>query len=167
MPDSFVQWFSLFISSVLVLGFFILYGTAIIRVWRAPRDGTDPAQKFPQNSQVAVWIVTALAGLIGGVVAAGFGQKAPAPPARDVSPMALRVESLTLTMLLGTGDGFTLQEWLAMSYAITYFLVGMAAIVTLLLRRHIVTDLVRNLALIVFGLMLAIGQSFVGGNAGA
>ena len=80
--------------------------------------------------------------------------------------MALRLENLTQTILLGT-DGFTLQEWLAMSYAIAYFLVGMAAIVTLLLRRPIVTDLVRNLALIVFGLMLAIGQSFVGGNAGA
>ncbi len=133
-----------------LLGFMYLYGRAMVEVVRAA--GTAPVY-----SDAFLYVATALAGLVGGVAAASLGQGYGAR-------FSLRRRLTTLGRWLAPFQTEDLQNGLAVAYTVIYILYGFAAIIVWVSASEITTgvELVRDLALIFIGLLLATAQSFLG-----
>ncbi len=134
-------------------GFAAIFGLSIAASWR----GATPSWATSENF---IYVATALAGLVGGIVAVGFGQKPPDPPAM---PSANRVSrSITgLGNVLLAGRAVNLRQLLGSAYAIVYFVLGLGAITVWALRGGATLELVKNLASVSFGLFIAIARAFL------
>jgi hypothetical protein len=183
-PTEIFQLFAGLIALVAMLAFLFLYGNAIRDTWAAEKDpqGKLPVPEFrPQYEYVA----TVLAGLIGGVAAMAFNleypkvpekpgaiQKADAkgeaePPAKveaaaeqkvELKLADIRVARFEAALGLINVKGW--QNFAKVSYVLIYFVVGLVAIITWVGRDN-TPNLVKNLALIAFGMFIAIARSFV------
>ena len=148
---------------MVILGFGYLYGHGIFVCWFAP-PGTSPTFK-PEY----VYVATALAGLIGGVVAMVFNEKLPDAPApqtpkpapNDPTPSASGVDATLAAVknsVVGTkADFLTIVSAI---YVLVYFAAGVFAIITWVKMSEHTPDLIKNLALICIGLFVAIARSF-------
>ncbi|AYQ27631.1 MULTISPECIES: hypothetical protein [unclassified Polaromonas] len=152
------------IAVALLLGFVALYTVAIWQCWIA----AEPSKL--RFSSEFVYAATGLAGLVGGIVAMSFNEQLPVTPdaVKSAEERSLVVASETG---LKAGKKAAIEAFDATTndvlhninaaYAIAYFITGGTAIVTWLSFSKDTPDLIRNLALIVFGLVLAIAKAFI------
>jgi hypothetical protein len=162
LPPEVRTLFAVVISLSALAGFVALFGSAIWETWRADQK--------PQHSENYLYLATALAGLVGGIVATGFGQRPPElPPA---SPGSVDNVSragviffdniVDLGYFVTAGMQLARPEILGSIYAGLYILLGLASIVTWVKKQSVASDLVRNLASVTIGLFLPIVSSFFG-----
>lgn len=145
--------FSALLSVLALLGFVVLYAVAI---WNSWHSKPGPDQNF-------VFLATSLAGLVGGFVASMFGQAlpdAPNGPLTFIKSYAAHVGRLVTAQRKGLTSKTGGPMLIGLAYIIAYFAVGTAAIVTWLFIPDL-SDLIKNLALIVMGLMVAIAGTYM------
>jgi len=159
------------IALAVLAGFLLMYGKAFYLTWIA-------SGKPPDLNSAFVYVGTALAGLVGAVVAMFFNEKLPdappdnKPPNKNLSgndsgqvatPSASGLQAGTFAVRNivrpGTKDFLGI---VSTSYCIGYILVGLAAIATWVMAEATTPEMVKNLALISFGLFIAVARSFVG-----
>ncbi len=164
MSNESKRFFAGIIALVFLMGFAGIYGWEIYKAWFSTVKTV--AADTPYQ-----YVATVLAGLVGSVVAMIFNQKLP-----DVANSATRSVSLGPQRVVARSKKFGRAEtmtalvdmlkfspddyltFVSLSYVVVYFLIGSLAILTWFLWES--TPLIRNLALICFGLFLAIGRSF-------
>jgi hypothetical protein len=132
------------ICFVLLISFAILYGIALARTASA-------SSTTPHFTDAFLYIATGLASFVGGVVAVGFGQKPPDGGTRVVA----------LGGIVFPKQPEQWQKILGGIYALVYVIWGFAAIIIWALKSDVAADVVRNLAVITFGLVIAIATSFL------
>jgi hypothetical protein len=151
------------VAILAIAGFGFLYGYGIALCWIAP---TETTRSF--NPEY-VYVATALAGLVGGVVAMTFNERLPdAPPqaarqagATGATPSASGFRAgLTAIKNTFTGGKVDVLAFISTVYVIVYFLVSCLAIITWIKLSDHTPDLIKNLALIGIGLFIAIARSF-------
>lgn len=142
----------------------IIGGFAAVSIWGLVLTWQSQDQPATFSDQY-VYIATALAGLVGGLVAAGFGQRLPESDASRAAAgeppqgrMASRVAGLGRVVF--PTDKKTWQQIVASIYAIVYILVGVATIITWAMKGDACPLLVKNMATVSFGLFLAIARGF-------
>ena len=152
------------IAVALLLGFVALYTVAIWRCW------IEAASSTVKFGPEIVYAATVLAALVGSIVAMSFNEQLPVTPdaAKSAERKSLVVASDTGFKAGKTAAGEALdpttQDMLHninAAYAIAYFITGVAAIITWLTFGENTPDLIRNFALIVLGLVVAIVKAFV------
>jgi hypothetical protein len=147
-----------------IAGFAVMYGRAI---WFVFTSKVDPVTSKPEF----VYVATALAGLVGGVVAMFFNEQLPddttGPQQRKNEPpttpskTGLKAAGLALKRSIYPADGRDrLFSIVSSIYVIVYFIIGVLAIIALVTASSSMPDLVKNLALISAGLFVAIARSF-------
>lgn len=144
---------SAILSVLALLGFGVLYAVAMWRSWHSK----------PGLEQNFVFLATSLAGLVGGFVASMFGQAlpdAPNGPIAFIKSCAAHVGRLVTTQRKELASKTSGTVLIGLAYVIAYFTVGIAAIVTWLFIPNL-SDLVKNLALIVMGLVVAIAGTYM------
>ena len=146
------------IAILVICRFAILYSYAY---WRS-RFHPDSLHEFPTLQYV--YVVKALSGLVGGVVAMVFNHKLPdkrshsgmvrSASAANAKASGLRVglSALQTSATLKAG----LLEIVSVAYVLIYFAAAIAAIVTWIIVKDNTPDLLKNLALISIGLFVAI-----------
>jgi hypothetical protein len=162
LPPEVRTLFAVVISLSALVGFVTLFGSAIWETWRS-------AQK-PQPAENYLYVGTALAGLVGGIVATGFGQRPPegSPPVPGLVPdpvsagMIVFNNVVDLGYFVTAGLQLTRPEVVGTVYAGLYIILGIASIVTWVAKPAVASDLVRNLASVTIGLFLPIVSSFFG-----
>jgi hypothetical protein len=151
------------VAILAIAGFGFLYCYGIVLCWIAP---TETTRSFKPEY---VYVATALAGLVGGVVAMIFNEKLPdAPPqaarqagATGATPSASGFRAgLTAIKNTFTGGKIDVLAFISTVYVIAYFLVSCLAIATWIKLSDHTPDLIKNLALIGIGLFVAIARSF-------
>ncbi len=169
-----------------LIGFASLYIIVIWRVWNnaqaSPPQSYDPTEPIEN-------VAIALAGLVGGFVAATFGQpfEQSKPAASASLPQWLKYCWRGFTgrsaWLFSWGrrgqergqpalaSDMTPQEWLGVVYIIVYFMVGAVALITWVFVSDVaggnqvnVPDMVKNLGLLALGLVTAIAGTLVKGQ---
>lgn len=160
MPDNARTVLTVFIAMTALIGFAALVGYGLYQTWLA----TDAAPSF---TEAYLYVATALTGLVGGIVAAGFGQKSPdpgsqaaasgpKPPASSLKAQPRRM-ARSLTGVGGfalAGRGGNAKQFVGTVYAAVYLVVGVAAVATWVSKSSVTPELVKNLALVVIGLAL-------------
>lgn len=116
-----------------ILGFVVLLGLGIVRTWRAK---LPPPPSF---SDGYLYVSTALAALVGGIVAVEFHQQP----------------------LHGSFVAWIAANLLIAIYALSYVVLGLAAVVTWVSRSDLTPPLVKNLATTFLGLAVLIVSTFV------
>jgi len=151
------------VAILAIAGFGFLYGYGIVLCCIAPTGTT------PSFNPEYVYVATALAGLVGGVVAMTFNEKLPdAPPqatrqagATGPTPSASGFRAgLTAIKNTFTEGKIDVLAFISTAYVIVYFFVSFFAIAIWIKRSDHTPDLIKNLALIGIGLFLAIARSF-------
>src|SRR5262249_10468303 len=150
-------------------GFLFLYGKAIVKTWLT-KDSWAPSSKY-------VYAATTLAGLVGGVAAMTFNERLPEDPAQKPppaaepmtdskkaeqprTPSATGIEAvLTAIKQVIAPNSKLLFQIVSTVYVLGYLAVGGLAAITWMAREN-TPELVKNLALITFGLLVAIARSF-------
>jgi hypothetical protein len=164
MNPKLMRVFAALIAIALIAGFVLMYGYIIWKCWHSADCG-----KYPVTSQF-VYVATGLAGLIGGVVAMMFNEKlpvtsqsatdAPANGGQVASASGANATFQAAAAVLTPSARDALQT-ISVLYVVGYFATGLAAIITWVLINGEVLDLIKNLALIAFGLLLAVARSFL------
>jgi hypothetical protein len=167
MPPTLVNTLAAGLTIIVIVAFALLYGNAMRVAWFS----RQPPTEFPKPY---VYVATILAGLVGGVAAMLFNESLPKeataqsapPPAKGTEGLQPRAKPATgpeagLKALarLASPSQDSLLSVVAAIYAITYFVIGFAAIGTWVAAKNS-PDLVNNLALISLGLFVAIVRSF-------
>jgi peptidoglycan/LPS O-acetylase OafA/YrhL len=141
-----------------LLGFIWLFGRAIYL--------TLTQAESPVFRDTYVYIANILAGLVGGVVAVGFGQSPPPPPSGDLKLLSRNAVGLGNFITSNAPQGgpplqpsSTARQALGLLYAAVYVLMGLGAIVIWIANDH-TPDLLKNLATISFGIFLPIVTAF-------
>jgi hypothetical protein len=144
---------SLGLSALALIGFAVIYVYAIIESLSGDPSSTLTRPNF-------VFLANALAGLVGSVVAAGFGQTLPPPPQANVAGGGNAPTAAGgVGNIVDAGNVLPsgLSAYIAGGYAIVYIAVGIAAIVVWAVAD--VPEIVNNLAGVVLGLGVAILQA--------
>ena len=166
MPTNLVRFLAGLIAILALSGFLILYGAGISICLHHRHE---PMHKF---GDAYVYVATALAGLVGGVAAMLFNEKLPdAPPVPKPNPPSPSADFATpsasgvhasITALRNsiTGSTTDVLRTVSAAYVIVYFATGFMAVSTWIIVADNTPDLIKNLALIVIGLFVAIARSF-------
>ena len=136
LPPTALKIITVVIAFVMISFFAGLFGWGILQTWRA--KGGNP----PSYSDAFVYVATALAALIGGIVAVAFGQS--------------ETKDLVIT------DWVTV---LTVIYAITYIVLGVLSLATWVLRTQVTPSLLKNLATTFLGLAIPIVATFFRNNS--
>jgi hypothetical protein len=126
-------------------GFLILFGIGLVETWTAK-------SKPPNFSDGYLYVATAVAGFVSGVVAVGLGQK---PPAAGGGRVA------RLGRIASGSSSSAFQTWIGGLYGLAYVVYGFAALITWPTNSDVTPDLIKNLAVIALGLFIAVGTSFL------
>jgi hypothetical protein len=161
LPAWILEMIACVFAWAVLVGFIACYTVPIYHCWQGKSEAADakadgapkPAGTIPNQTELYVYISTALSGLIGAVVAMIFSVQIPTTPQGG----KMRTASLALQRTFAFSSSLTWKQWLALGYVIGYMALGVVAIVTSLVAPgH--SDMVQNFALIVFGVILAIVQ---------
>ncbi|MCI0711879.1 MAG: hypothetical protein L0154_17110 [Chloroflexi bacterium] len=155
LPPQAMLAFSIILALTAIAGFGYLFGKGIIDTLN------DDVQNMPPEfSETYVYIATGLAGLVGGLVAAGFNQSLPPELTLTItSPLRKRITAVG-SFIQPSQTPIQWREWLAVIYVAVYIIFGVAAIVLWAIEGEKDTPvLVKNLASVSFGLFLAIVRS--------
>jgi hypothetical protein len=149
IPSGVVSFLQTLITTAGILAFAGMFGRGIYKVWT---KSTKP------DSDAFVYVATALAALVGGIVAVGFGQK---PPPSGVN-FAAQTSLVALGALVSPLTALNWAEILGAAYATVYVLFGLAAIVTWTMGPNSVPTppLVKNLATTFLGMAIPIISAF-------
>jgi peptidoglycan/LPS O-acetylase OafA/YrhL len=149
MNRKLILWLTFLLSTVALLGFIFVYWTLLSTGW------TKDVQPKPNFE----FIAASLAGLVGGIVAAAFGQKLP-----DNTRNNFR-----LTAKLDAFGGFLTpfkseppREILAAAYALIYIGMSVWAIFVWVADKPFTPKLTDNLAVVSIGLFIAIVTAYLG-----
>jgi hypothetical protein len=130
-----------------IVAFLLMFGIGILNVLRA-RPGEPPA-----HNEAFVYVATAVASLVGGIVAVGFGIK---PPGGNGSRLKASVSSLGTLAL----PKIEWKEVIGSIYAIVYIILGIAAVTVWVIKPNETSALVKNLATTFLGLAIPIAAGF-------
>ncbi len=144
IPARFAALVVAVLAVVAVLTYGALAGWAIIQVWTA----VDVA---PVPNEAVTYVESALAGLVGGIVATAFG----------ISPPSRKLSGISNLSTAGATSG----QLVGVIYVVIYFLVGIASIIAFVFQFETSSDLVKNLALIALGMIIPIVVGFFANNA--
>ncbi len=138
-----------FLALAALLGFVYLYGRAIIE---AITTSTTPSY-----SEGYTYVATILAGLVGGVAAMGLGQS-------GVRGYTRQGIWRNLGRTIAPFQTENVQNTLALVYTLVYIVMGIAAILVWVTSgpEDPAHEMIRNLALIFLGLVIATAQTFFG-----
>jgi hypothetical protein len=151
MTNKLMKIFAAFVTFIMALIFDFLFGRAIVI--------TFLAEQIPEFSEAYLYLCLGLLGLVGGVVAAGFGVEAlTGDQGPALSRPKRKMNSLGSTVAPGAKIG--LKNIVAIFYVISFILLGLLAIIVWVLKSDLTPDLIKNLACMSFGLFLAIAQSY-------
>lgn len=156
MPPLVRTWMTIVLTVIVLIGFAVMVTYGIYQTWAA--DTT------PSFTDAYLYVATGLTGLVGGIVAAGFGQKPPAQTsAGSETAREKTVRNIDgLGNLVLAGQAVNAKGIVAAIYAGVYLLLGIVAIVTWVAKSSVTPDLVKNLASVSIGLILPIAQGFFG-----
>jgi len=127
------------------LAFAAIFVWAIVQTWASAPGMT------PKTSDSFSYVSTALAALVGGIVAVGFGLKQPPTNPPSAGRLARSLDGLSR---LGV------SQVLLILYVLLYFACGFGALVTWVLRTPETPELVKNLAVTFLGMLIAIVGAF-------
>jgi len=129
--------------------------------------GYEIVLSLSQRSSVPDWItalhqpITALATLVGGVVAVAFSTKPPAASGEGISTQSLSRRNLTsLGQFLAPSGKVPLKQLLGIIYATVYVVLGFAAIGTYAYRQSCTPPDVKSLASIFAGMIAPIVMGY-------
>ncbi len=147
VPAPVVQFLRTLIALVAIVSFAWMFGGGIYRVWHHASSN---------DSDSYVYVATALATLVGGIVAVGFGQ----PPPNKTNSLAAR----NFAGLGKFATSVSRLDWGAIlggTYAVVYVLLGCAAIATWVSGHADPTPpLIKNLATTFLGMAIPIISAF-------
>jgi hypothetical protein len=149
MFESVRKWLTVGVALVALLGFLYFFGGLVITALLA-------SQK-PSVDTTLTSLATILSGLVGGIVAAGFGQKPPNPPGGG---RRWRRNFSALGNFVQGGLDWGSKEFIGSVYAIVYVVLGVLAIYCAYFRSDLAPDLLKNLANVTLGLFIAIITAF-------
>ncbi|HYX72439.1 MAG TPA: hypothetical protein VE732_06695 [Nitrososphaera sp.] len=157
-----------------LLGFAVMSGIAIRDTIKAKQDTSKKAA--PEHGEPFTYVASILAGLVGGIVAAGFGQSPPSKPGGGAADALTRnviglgdfiVENKREKNLSRKADGddssatsSKAKEAIGIIYAAVYFLIGVANIGAWIYANEEASILVKNLATVSIGLFVSIVTAF-------
>jgi hypothetical protein len=145
----------LIIVGAALLGFLLLYGRAFYL--------TLTQIDLPVFSDTYVYIANTLAGLVGGIVAIGFGQSPPPTSTGDLSLLsrnAVGVGNVITANRRGVrGPSTRSREVMGLVYSLAYVLMGLGAIIVWVADDK-PPEIVKNLATLSIGLFLPIVTAF-------
>lgn len=140
-PPTARQWLVAVLAIAALIGFIASFVVEMIQIWR----GAGSSNKNLD------YLASGLAGLVGGIVAIGLGQK----------PLHEQAKRSAITGLSGIlNPSAPSRTGLAVLYAIAYFLVGFAAIVTWISRSAESTAAINSFAVSFLGLVTAVVTAF-------
>lgn len=153
------------IALIGVLLFVLAWGTALYRTWKWVPTTDKP--KYEPNKPLT-YVATAMAGLVGGVVAMQFGVKLPTPPLGAAQPgLAIEkqaergprfIESV-VKAVTPAGPENVLSS-IATVYVWSYIAIGFAAIATWMFVNEKTPSLIEHMALTWLGLLVLIATNF-------
>ncbi len=133
MAADLMQALTVSLAVIALLGFLAMFGWGIIAAWRSSPPN-KPGEPF-------TYVATALAALVGGVVAVAFGQKPP--------------------KFLATVLSRKPQELLIATYAVGYITFSAAAVVTWVVKPVSTPTLVKNLGTTFLGILLPVVTNYL------
>lgn len=150
IPPGVVEILRIVITLAGIIAFAGMFGWGICRVWtRNTKPETD----------AFVYVATALAALVGGIVAVGFGQQPPHQVGQTTSHAFNSLSALGALVLPATD--FDWEAFLGGAYAFVYVAFGIAAIITWVVGPINPTPpLIKNLATTFLGMAIPIISSF-------
>lgn len=169
MSQSWLHYIASGIAILLLLLFLILYGRAVVLSWRQPDAPVEFGQPY-------VYTSTVLAGLVGGVAAMLYNENLPAPTTPPPGAAAMKSdhrdhvrpapasgpEAAKVAVVKTVTSTDTPLAIVSAAYLISYVLIGVAAIATwVMVGEKNTADLVKNLALVSIGLLVAITRTVV------
>lgn len=157
-----------------LLSFAVMSGIAVRDTIKAKNDTAKTAA--PEHGEPFTYVASILAGLVGGIVAAGFGQSPPSKPGGVVANALTRnvvglgdfiVENKRVeepSRMADADDSASTsskaKEMIGIIYAGVYFLVGIANIGAWIYANEEASILVKNLATVSIGLFVSIVTAF-------
>lgn len=166
MTDSAKVAINVVISCAALLTFIVLY---LIEIWRAWKGSTSPSD--PINDRVA-YLATAVSGLVAAIVATALSLPVPTsrpsdegqnPPSETEAAPEPSVLSMYISELGDAVAGDSAEKkWkdrLALAYVIVYVIIGLATMITWVVRDA--SSLIKTQALTFVGLMLAAARLFL------
>ena len=148
MKPQIIRWLTFLLSVVALIGFFVVYWKVLTTDW------TQTTQPNPNLE----FLASSLAGLVGGIVAAAFGQKLPDPPG---SRSLLRRKLNAFGRFVSPFDQEPPRELLAIAYALIYISMSILAIVTWVADIPHTPKLTNHLAIVSLGLFIAIVTAYL------
>jgi hypothetical protein len=145
---------NILVSLAVLGGFGALVLIGVVRTLRA-------SEVAPSFNEPYLYVATGLAGLVGAVVAVGFGLKQPAPSPQNPSPIMAENAAGLGKILASAGAPTFAQILLGSLYAVAYIVLGIVAIVVWIIKADLTPDLVKNMASVSVGMLLPIARTFL------
>lgn len=165
IPQPVVRALVAFLALLAIVAFALVFYVGLKDVVNAPNNAP------PTPSDPLVYFATALASLVGGIIAVGFGVPLPSDGGlvKPPQPTPSRVEmSLTgLTSITWPVAKPAPRQVIGAAYAIIYVATGAAACVVWALNPSETSSLVKNLAMTFVGLVIPIVAGFARDNSDA
>lgn len=155
IPNVVIRVLTALLALGAAVGFVIIFGKAITDVWGA-KAGVPPTQ-----NDAFLYVATAIATLVGGVVALGFGVQIPPDEVKNATLMQ------TSTRALGAlvwPNATTVRSIIGSIYAVVYILLGAAAVVAWITHAPETSPLVKNLATTFVALIIPIINGYLRAN---
>jgi hypothetical protein len=165
IPPPVIRALVAFLALGSIIAFAVIFGVGIGDVVSA-KNGTPP-----NPNDAFLYVATALATLVGGIVAVGFGVPMPTPqkdesgpgrPAGNPSLVSQSIDGLGSLAVPLTA----VRQVIGALYAIVYMSFGVAAGVVWLANSEETSDLVKNLATTFLGLVIPIVAAYAKPNYG-
>lgn len=156
MPSQVRDILEVVVASAVIAGFAMMFGVSIYR--RLKDQDTNENENY-------IYVATALAGLVGGIVATAFGQQLPAAANTASNPVPVQqpVASGNSLNPIDLWQDWTGQQRLFAIYGFVYVILGILAIFTWAVRGKGTgskeSRLVTNLASVSIGLFVAVAQA--------
>ncbi len=124
-------------------------------------EGKLPDDYAEQLNSALIYTTSVLTGLVGGIVASGFGVEKPDNPTLlgNVKPKAMRLQNLG-SYALTTNNSDKNKENMGFLYALSYIIVGAVAVVVWIYLSENVIQSIANMATTFLGMMVPITAQF-------
>jgi hypothetical protein len=159
LPSNVRTFLNSLVAFLLLVAFVAVFGVSILYSWLGRETN------LTRDEGNFVYIATALAGLVGGIVAVAFG--APPPDAASDSTDDATtgspqggVGASVARAVTDSANALTAVGVMSSLYSIVYFGLGALAIAVATLKADQASDLVKNFASVAFGILLVVARGF-------
>lgn len=150
-----------FIVLAALLGFIASSAFLFYEAYDVLIDGRLPSDYLNDLSSGLIYVSTGLAGMVGGIVASGFGVKPQAGIANREEETTYAYKLQGLGSLAATKkQSRSTKEKIGLYYALTYFIVGSAAVVIWIHLDENTISSVSHMAMAFIGMVIAIVAQF-------